>query len=88
VMRLHSGNGEHQEMDERAQRCFAQALVDIGLTNDDRLRSTLEDYFVWAIKDMSTYPHSAADVPANLDLPHWSWDGPQQLTPDSQSGSR
>ena len=28
VVRMHSGNGEHVEMDERAQICFAQALDD------------------------------------------------------------
>ena len=26
VIRMHSGNGEHREMDERAQTSFAQAL--------------------------------------------------------------
>ena len=30
VVRMHSGNGEHLEMDERAQTCFAQALDDAG----------------------------------------------------------
>jgi len=34
VMRMHSGNGEHQEMDERAQLCFAQALNDAGCPDD------------------------------------------------------
>src|SRR5438445_6125221 len=31
VTRMHSGNGEHLEMDERAQVCFAQAIDDAGL---------------------------------------------------------
>ena len=31
VVRMHSGNGEHVEMDERAQICFAQALDDAGI---------------------------------------------------------
>jgi len=31
VVRLHSGNGEHVEMDERAQVCFAQAIEDAAL---------------------------------------------------------
>jgi hemoglobin len=75
VLRMHSGNGEHEEMDERAQVCFAQALDDAGLPDDQRLRSTLKDYFRWATTDMATYPDSADDVPATLDLPHWSWDG-------------
>src|SRR5882757_7291451 len=50
VVRLHSGNGEHVEMDERAQICFAQALDDAGLPDDSRLRSTLKAYFRWLQK--------------------------------------
>src|SRR5919197_4597660 len=29
VVRMHSGNGPHQEMDRRAASCFDQALVDV-----------------------------------------------------------
>ena len=76
VVRLHSGNGEHVEMDERAQICFAQALDDAGLPDDPRLRSTLEAYFRWATKAMSAYPLSPDDVPAGMVLGRWSWDGP------------
>src|ERR1043166_6137238 len=42
VIRIHSGNGEHQEMDERAQTCFGQALDDAGPPDDPRLRATLQ----------------------------------------------
>src|SRR5213595_3887241 len=59
VVRMHSGNGEHQEMDERAQTCFAQALDDAGLPDDPRLRSTLKAYFRWATQTMSAHPESA-----------------------------
>lgn len=76
VVRLHSGNGEHKVMDERAQVCFALALDDAGLPEDDRLRSTLKDYFRTATSLMATYPESSADVPDGLSLPRWSWDGP------------
>ncbi|PZS29863.1 MAG: oxidoreductase [Pseudonocardiales bacterium] len=31
VVRMHSGNGPHEEMDRRAIACFDQALTDIGL---------------------------------------------------------
>src|SRR3954462_15806570 len=41
VIRMHSGNGEHQEMDERAIGCFTQALDDAGLPDDPVLRATL-----------------------------------------------
>ena len=31
VVKMHSGNGEHQEMDRRAIACFDDALDDVGL---------------------------------------------------------
>lgn len=76
VVRLHSGNGPHEEMDRRAIACFDQALVDVGLDNDERLRQVLHDHFVWATTTtMSRYHHSADDVPDGLRIPRWSWDG-------------
>ena len=32
VVRMHSGNGPHEEMDRRAIACFDQALDDVGLS--------------------------------------------------------
>jgi len=78
VVRLHSGNGEHREMDERAQTCFAMAIDDAGIPKDETLRSTLKAYFHWAIQRMSAYPESADDVPPGLALPRWSWAGPDR----------
>jgi hemoglobin len=76
VVRLHSGNGPHDEMDQRAIDCFDRALADVGLDRDDRLRQVLHDYFAWATTTtMSRYHDSADDVPAGLRIPQWSWDG-------------
>ena len=76
VVRLHSGNGVHEEMDRRAIGCFDQALVDVGLAADDRLRQVLHDYFAWATStSMSRHHRSADDVPDSLRIPRWSWDG-------------
>lgn len=75
VLRLHAGDGEHQEMDDRTQVCFALALDDAGLPQDERLRSTLRDYFRWVTTQMAGYPDSEDDVPDAMPLPHWSWDG-------------
>ncbi len=47
VVRMHSGNGPHEEMDRRAIACFDQALEDVGLT-DEPLRQVLYEYFAWA----------------------------------------
>ena len=76
VVRIHSGNGEHGEMDDRAIGCFDQALVDVGLAYDERLRRVLHDYFAWTTETtMSRYQRSADDVPEGLRIPQWSWDG-------------
>src|SRR5262249_2657751 len=72
VLRLHSGNGKHEEMDERAQACFEQALDDAGLPRDAELRATLKAYFRWATMAMAAYPDSADSVPPGLALPRWS----------------
>jgi hemoglobin len=75
VVRLHSGNGEHVEMDRRAIDCFDAALGDAGLTAEP-LRSVLHDYFAWATTtSMAMYHASADDVPSGLTIPRWSWQG-------------
>ena len=79
VVRIHSGNGAHEEMDRRAIACFSQALADVSLTADERLRQVLHDYFAWATTTtMARYHRSADDVPDGLAIPHWSWDGLQK----------
>ena len=76
-MRIHSGNGEHDEMDQRAIACF-EALIDVDLPQDSRLWQVLHDYFAWATTtSMSRYRRSADDVPDGLSIPKWSWDGLQ-----------
>lgn len=78
VVRMHSGNGVHHEMDRRAIACFDQALADTGLADDDVLRQVLHDYFAWATNTtMAQYHRSANDVPGGLSIPRWSWDGLQ-----------
>ena len=76
VVRMHSGNGVHEEMDRRAIVCFDQALADTGLASDGALRKALHDYFAWATTTaMARYHGSADDVPIGLRIPRWSWDG-------------
>jgi hemoglobin len=76
VVRMHSGNGEHGEMDRRAIECFDRALADTGLTENEHLRQVLHDYFTWATTTtMSRYHRSADNVPDGLRIPHWSWGG-------------
>jgi hemoglobin len=76
VVRIHSGNGAHGEMDRRAIDCFDQALGDVGFAGEEKLARALHDYFAWATTtSMAHYPDSADDVPGGLAVPRWSWDG-------------
>ena len=75
VVRMHSGNGQHDEMDRRAIACFDQALEDVGFTAEP-LRRVLHDYFAWATTaTMSRYHASKDEVPEGMIIPKWSWDG-------------
>jgi len=77
VLRIHSGHGPHEDMDQRAITCFDHALEDVAFT-DEPLRQVLHDYFAWATTTtMSAYHHSADDVPECLNIPRWSWNGLQ-----------
>jgi hemoglobin len=79
VVRLHSGNGPHEDMDRRAIACFDEALTDIGVSDSDLLQSVLHAYFAWATTTtMARYHESADDVPDGMRIPRWSWDGLQQ----------
>jgi len=78
VVRIHSGNGPHEEMDRRAIECFDRALEDVELTAEP-LRTVLHDYFAWVTTTtMSRYHRSADDVPGGLTIPRWSWNGLQR----------
>lgn len=75
VVRMHSGNGPHEEMDRRAIQCFEQALEDAAVA-DPLLRRCLLSYFEWTTThSMAAYPASARAVPEGLPLPRWSWHG-------------
>jgi hemoglobin len=77
VVRMHSGNGVHEEMDRRAIACFEAALADVGLADDEALTSALLAYFTWATTvAMAQFHHAADDVPPDLPMPHWTWSGP------------
>jgi len=76
VVALHAGNGEHEDMDRRAERCFATALDDADVPDDPRLRAILIAWFEWMNSAMAAHPDTADDVPAGLPLPVWSWNGP------------
>ena len=72
VVRMHSGEGGHREMDERAEECFVAAARDVGLAEDvcDELRA----YWRWETVQLNAHPDSAEEVPAGLPFPLWPGD--------------
>jgi len=76
VVRIHSGNGPHEDMDRRAIEFFDRALEDAGLASDAKLQKVPHDYFAWATDhhDVPLPPlgRRGARRPAH---PHWSWNG-------------
>lgn len=73
VVRIHSCNGEHQEMNDRAVELFDAALADAGVQGAARV--AMRDYFDWATNGpMYDFHGSPDDAPADLPMPHWNWD--------------
>ena len=75
VVRLHSGNGLHEQMDGRAVAAFALALDDAGILSDARLRFQLIAWFTWATARLNHRWTTPDDVPDDLPLPGWNWEG-------------
>ena len=75
VVREHSGNGPHDEMNERAIACFDAAMSDVGLGEREPVREVLHAYFAWATPAVNRFEESPDDVPDGLEIPGWSWNG-------------
>jgi hemoglobin len=74
---IHAGQGADQDLGERFVRCFVQAADDAGLPTDAELRASLRSYMEWAVADVLSYSPRDAQVPPDLPVPRWSWDGRQ-----------
>lgn len=75
VVRVHSGNGPHPQMDGRGVAAFVLALDDAGIPDDPELRFQLIAWFTWATAVVNHRWHSPDDVPDDLPLPKWDWNG-------------
>jgi hemoglobin len=74
MLRMHAGNGDMTDLGRRFVRCFVQAADDAELPPDEDFRAALRAYIEWAVDETLAYPEPS-DVPADLAVPHWSWDG-------------
>ena len=75
MLDIHAGHGAGDEYGARFVACFMQAADDAGLPDDPDFRAGLRSYMEWAVEDVLSYSPPGARVPADLAVPHWSWEG-------------
>ena len=75
VIRQHSGNGPHPQMDGRAVAAFVAALDEIGVAPASELGLNLIAWFTWATALLNHGWADPSSVPDDLTLPIWGFDG-------------
>jgi hemoglobin len=70
VVRMHSGDGEHVEMDERAEECFVAAAHEVGLA--ELVCDELRAYWRWETVHLNAYPDPDEYVPDGMAFAIWS----------------
>jgi hemoglobin len=75
---LHSGNGDMSDLGRRFAACFMLAADDAGWPDDAAFRAAIGSYIESQVDEVAlSHPHDTA-IPADLPVPHWSWDGAQR----------
>jgi hemoglobin len=83
MLGLHAGMGAQDDLRARFVACFVGAMDDAGLPDDPDFRQCLRAYMEWAVGEVRVYDRPGSTVPADLAVPHWSWDG---LAPPAFTG--
>ncbi|WP_328456486.1 MULTISPECIES: globin domain-containing protein [unclassified Amycolatopsis] len=79
MLRMHAGNGDMSDLGRRFVDCFVRAADDADLPADPEFRAALRSYMEWAVAEVLAYPGPATEVPADLAVPRWSWNGLQSV---------
>ncbi len=75
MLGIHAGQGAEQDLGQRFVACFVQAVGDAGLPEDAEFRAVLRSYMEWAVEQVLAVSPPGSQVPADLPVPRWSWDG-------------
>ncbi|HEX4832193.1 MAG TPA: group II truncated hemoglobin [Trebonia sp.] len=75
LVRMHAGTGDMSDLARRFVDCFVLAADDAGLPADPEFRAALRAYMEWAVQDVALSHPDDTDVPADLAIPRWTWDG-------------
>jgi hemoglobin len=79
MLETHARHGAGQDYGPRFVACFMQAADDVGLPDDAEFRTALRSYMEWATQEVISYAPSDAQVPANLPVPRWTWNGLERV---------
>jgi hemoglobin len=75
MLEMHARTGAPEDWGQRFLACFVQAVDDAGLPDDPELRSALRAYMEWATEEVMSYSPPDAQVPPDLSVPRWGWNG-------------
>jgi hemoglobin len=79
MLETHARHGAGQDYGPRFVACFMQAADDVGLPDDAEFRTALRSYMEWATQEVISYAPSDVQVPANLPVPRWTWNGLERV---------
>ena len=69
VVRIHAGNGPHEEMDRRGLDCFDAAIRDVGLDPGSYPGDRLHALWAEGTRSFAEHSGSADTVPDGLEIP-------------------
>jgi hemoglobin len=78
MLEVHARQGAGADFGSRFVEAFAAAIADVGLPEDRDFRACLRDYMRWAVQEVLDCSPPDAEVPPDLPMPRWSWDGLQE----------
>lgn len=75
MIAVHANMGAEEDLGDRFVAAFVRAQQEAGLPADPELRAALTAYMEWAVADVMTYSPADAQVPRDLPMPRWGWEG-------------
>ena len=75
MLSIHAGEGAPEEMGDRFEACFVQAMDDARLPDDREFRKAMRDYIHWATREVNAYAPAGTHVAPGQPMPRWSWEG-------------
>ncbi|HVS49932.1 MAG TPA: oxidoreductase [Candidatus Dormibacteraeota bacterium] len=77
MLEIHARTGAAEDWGQRFVACFVQAADDAHLPDDLEFRAALRAYMEWATEEVMSYAPAESQVPKELPVPRWGWNGPE-----------